>query len=240
MERACQEGHGRRRHRDAVHARRSRRVGARRRAEARHQHGRGLHKTLLAAKSIGYSRGCSGEHAAEGIAQLGLTEQLKPKVTAHRRRHGPGHVLPGARRLRDRHPADQHHGRRARHRLCRAGARLAWTSRARTASALLTVSKEQDAARAMIKFMTSPEGACRSCARCMNCRPELTRRGGCHVELVSRGRPRRRHRGRAAAGARRRTHHPGIARLDLRRARHGRRLRARERPQGDRPPGDAT
>ncbi|MGH8732721.1 MAG: substrate-binding domain-containing protein, partial [Burkholderiales bacterium] len=36
--------------------------------------------TLLAAKSIGYSRGCSGQHVAEGIAQLGLTEQLKPKI----------------------------------------------------------------------------------------------------------------------------------------------------------------
>src|SRR6266567_5018596 len=35
---------------------------------------------LLAAKSIGYSRGCSGEHVAQGIAQLGLTEQLKPKI----------------------------------------------------------------------------------------------------------------------------------------------------------------
>ncbi len=36
--------------------------------------------TLLAAKSIGYSRGCSGLHVADGIAQLGLTEQLKPKI----------------------------------------------------------------------------------------------------------------------------------------------------------------
>src|SRR5206468_3103364 len=35
---------------------------------------------LLAAKSIGYSRGCSGTHVAEGIAQLGLTEQLKNKT----------------------------------------------------------------------------------------------------------------------------------------------------------------
>ena len=35
---------------------------------------------LLAAKSIGYSRGCSGQHTADGIAQLGLTEQLKPKI----------------------------------------------------------------------------------------------------------------------------------------------------------------
>ena len=36
--------------------------------------------TLLAAKSIGYSRGCSGTHVAEGIAKLGLTEQLKAKT----------------------------------------------------------------------------------------------------------------------------------------------------------------
>ena len=35
---------------------------------------------LLAAKSIGYSRGCSGTHTEEGIAQLGLTEQLKAKT----------------------------------------------------------------------------------------------------------------------------------------------------------------
>lgn len=35
---------------------------------------------LLAAKSIGYSRGCSGTHIAEGIEQLGLTAQLKSKT----------------------------------------------------------------------------------------------------------------------------------------------------------------
>ena len=35
---------------------------------------------LLAAKSIGYSRGCSGTHVAEGIAELGLTEQLKART----------------------------------------------------------------------------------------------------------------------------------------------------------------
>ena len=35
---------------------------------------------LLAAKSIGYSHGCSGTHAAEGIAKLGLTEALKSKT----------------------------------------------------------------------------------------------------------------------------------------------------------------
>lgn len=37
-------------------------------------------QALLAAKSIGYSRGCSGQHVAEGIAQLGLTERIKTKV----------------------------------------------------------------------------------------------------------------------------------------------------------------
>src|SRR5262244_3818462 len=36
--------------------------------------------TLLAAKSIGYSRGCSGTNIGEGIEQLGLTEQLKNKT----------------------------------------------------------------------------------------------------------------------------------------------------------------
>src|SRR5207249_5032829 len=36
--------------------------------------------TLLAAKSIGYSRGCSGTNVGEGIEQLGLTEQLKDKT----------------------------------------------------------------------------------------------------------------------------------------------------------------
>ena len=35
---------------------------------------------LLAAKSIGYSFGCSGTHIAEGIEKLGLTEQLKAKT----------------------------------------------------------------------------------------------------------------------------------------------------------------
>lgn len=35
---------------------------------------------LLAAKSIGYSRGCSGTNIAEGIARLGLTQQLKART----------------------------------------------------------------------------------------------------------------------------------------------------------------
>jgi molybdate transport system substrate-binding protein len=35
---------------------------------------------MLAAKSIGYSRGCSGTHAAAILEKLGITEQLQPKV----------------------------------------------------------------------------------------------------------------------------------------------------------------
>ena len=35
---------------------------------------------LLAAKSIGYSRGCSGTNAAAGIKELGLAEALKAKT----------------------------------------------------------------------------------------------------------------------------------------------------------------
>jgi molybdate transport system substrate-binding protein len=36
---------------------------------------------LLAAKSIGYSRGCSGTNIGAGIAQIGLTDAVKSKTT---------------------------------------------------------------------------------------------------------------------------------------------------------------
>jgi len=42
---------------------------------------------LRAAESIGYSRGCSGTHTAEGIAELGLTQELASKTT--RTTNGP-------------------------------------------------------------------------------------------------------------------------------------------------------
>ena len=112
--------------------------------------------TLLAAKSIGYSRGCSGTNVAEGIAQLGLTEQLKGKTiftsggpVADALARGdfevgiqqtnimvgvPGTVyvgpLPGS--LNKPCPSSV---------------------------AVLTTSKEADAARAMIRFMISPQAA---------------------------------------------------------------------------------
>ncbi len=112
--------------------------------------------TLLAAKSIGYSRGCSGTNVGQGIAELGLTDQLKAKtkftaggpVTDYLARGefeigiqqtnimvgvaGTDYVgpLPGA--LNKPCPSSV---------------------------AVLTASKEQDAARAMIRFMISPEAA---------------------------------------------------------------------------------
>ena len=112
--------------------------------------------TLLAAKSIGYSRGCSGTNVAEGIAQLGLTEQLKAKtmfttggpVTDYLAR-GDFEIgiqqtnimvgVPGTR-------------------LCRAAARLSEQA-VPIECRVLTISKEPDAAREMIKFMISPEAA---------------------------------------------------------------------------------
>src|SRR5262245_22492675 len=35
---------------------------------------------MLAAKSIGYSRGCSGQHAAAVLQKLGIAEQIKDKI----------------------------------------------------------------------------------------------------------------------------------------------------------------
>jgi molybdate transport system substrate-binding protein len=112
-------------------------------------------KTLLAAKSIGYSSGCSGVHAADGFEKLGLTEKLKPKLTVTTSGKGPVtlylargdfelgiqqvNIMVGA-------PGTDFVGP------VPAGVDKPCPN----GVALLTVSKEQDAARAMIKFMTSP------------------------------------------------------------------------------------
>ena len=111
---------------------------------------------LLAAKSIGYSRGCSGTHVAEGIAQLGLAEQLKAKtkfttggpVTEFLARGDfeigiqQTNIMVGV-------PGTDYVGPLpgSLNRPCPSSV------------ALLTISKEPDAARAMITFMISPAAA---------------------------------------------------------------------------------
>ena len=111
---------------------------------------------LLAAKSIGYSRGCSGTNVGEGIAQLGLTGQLKDKTSFTT--NGPvtdylargdfeigiqqTNIMVGV-------PGTDYVGP--------VPGNL--NKPCRSDVGLLTASKQPDAARAMIKFMASPEAA---------------------------------------------------------------------------------
>jgi molybdate transport system substrate-binding protein len=111
---------------------------------------------LLAAKSIGYSRGCSGTHAAQGIEKLGLVDALKPKTVYTT--EGPvveflakgnfdvgiqqTNIMVGA-------PGTEY-----------VGALPGFLNDPCPSSvALMVGSKEPEAARAMIKFMSSPEAA---------------------------------------------------------------------------------
>jgi len=115
---------------------------------------------LIAAKSIGYSFGCSGTHVAEGIEKLGLTEQLKAKTvrTGGAAAGGPvtdylargefeigiqqTNIMVGV-------PGTDYVGPvpGAINKPCQSNV------------ALLTGSKEPEAARAMIAFMVSPAAA---------------------------------------------------------------------------------
>src|SRR5438876_1897760 len=112
--------------------------------------------TLLAAKSIGYSRGCSGTNVGEGIAQLGLTKQLKD--TTSFTTGGPvsdylargdfetgiqqTNIIVGV--------PETDYG----------GPLPGFLNKPCPSSVgLLTNSKEPEAARAMIRFMISPEAA---------------------------------------------------------------------------------
>jgi molybdate transport system substrate-binding protein len=115
-------------------------------------------KALVAAKSIGYSRGCSGDNAAKGIEQLGLTEQLKPKIVMTGGGTGPvtfflargdfelgiqqTNIMVGA-------PGTDFVGPVPGH----------LNLPCPNSVGLLTVSKEREAAQALIKFMISPAAA---------------------------------------------------------------------------------
>jgi molybdate transport system substrate-binding protein len=111
---------------------------------------------LLAAKSIGYSRGCSGTHIAEGIEKLGLTERLKPKTVFT----GGGPVVEYLAR------GDFEVGIQQTNIMVGAagtdyvGALPGFLNKPCPSSvAVMAGSKEQDAARAMVRFMISPEAA---------------------------------------------------------------------------------
>jgi molybdate transport system substrate-binding protein len=111
---------------------------------------------LLNAKSIGYSRGCSGTNIGKGIEELGLTEALKAKTVFTG--NGPvtdflakgdfeigiqqTNIMVGV-------PGVDYVGPLpgALNKPCQSNV------------AVMTVSKEPEAARAMIRFMVSPEAA---------------------------------------------------------------------------------
>jgi molybdate transport system substrate-binding protein len=112
--------------------------------------------TLLAAKSIGYSRGCSGTNIAEGIAQLGLTEQLKARTiftsggpVTDALARGDFEIGIQQTNIMVGVPGTDY-----------VGPLPGLLNKPCPSSvALLTVSKQQDAAREMIRFMISPEAA---------------------------------------------------------------------------------
>lgn len=111
---------------------------------------------LLAAKSIGYSRGCSGTHAAEGIAQLGLTERLKAKTTLTAGGPVTDYLARGDFEL----GIQQTNIMVGVAGTDYVGPLPGFLNKPCPSSvALVTTSKEPDAARAMITFMVSPAAA---------------------------------------------------------------------------------
>jgi molybdate transport system substrate-binding protein len=113
-------------------------------------------RTLLAAKSICYSFGGSGSVAARAIEKLGIAEQLTPKTIRSEGGPAAGYVargeaemaiqqvnvskpIPGTDYVGDL-PADLH-------------------EYVVFPIAIMAVSKEQEAARALITFVTSPQAA---------------------------------------------------------------------------------
>ena len=111
---------------------------------------------LLAAKSIGYSHGCSGTHIAQGIAKLGLTEPLKAKTIFT----DDGPVVDYVRR------GDVEIGIQQTNIMAGVPGTdfvgplpAALNDPCPSSVGLLTGAKSPDAARAMIAFMASPEAA---------------------------------------------------------------------------------
>ena len=111
---------------------------------------------LLAAKSIGYSRGCSGTNIGKGIEELGLTEQLKAKTVFT----GNGPVTDYLARGDFEIGIQQTNIMAGVPGVDFVGPLPGFLNKpCQSNVAVMTVSKEPDAARAMIKFMISPEAA---------------------------------------------------------------------------------
>jgi molybdate transport system substrate-binding protein len=115
---------------------------------------------LLAAKSIGYSYGCSGTHVAEGIEKLGLTDALKAKTVRTGSGGRGGAVTDYVAR------GDVEIGIQQTNIMVGVpgtdyvGVPPGFLNNPCQADvALMTVSKQTEAARAMIRFMVSPEAA---------------------------------------------------------------------------------
>ncbi|MSO81882.1 MAG: ABC transporter substrate-binding protein [Acidobacteria bacterium] len=116
----------------------------------------GYKAALLAAKSIGYSRGCSGTNIGEGIAQLGLTEPLKARTifttggpVTDALARGDFEIGIQQTNIMVGVPGTDY-----------VGPLPGFLNKPCASSvAVLTASKEPDAARAMIRFMISPEAA---------------------------------------------------------------------------------
>jgi len=112
---------------------------------------------LLRAKSIGYSRGCSGTNIGKGIAELGLTEQLKAKTSFT---GGNGPVTDYLKRGEFEIGIQQTDIMAGIPGIDLVGPLPgSMNKRCQSNVGLVTTSKEPEAARAMIKFMISPEAA---------------------------------------------------------------------------------
>jgi molybdate transport system substrate-binding protein len=110
--------------------------------------------TLIAAKSIGYSRGCSGTNIGKGIEELGLTEQLKAKTIFTGNGPVTDYLAKGDFEIGIQQtnimvgvPGVDFVG----------ALPVPINKQCQSDVAVMTVSKEPAAARAMIAFMTSPE-----------------------------------------------------------------------------------
>jgi molybdate transport system substrate-binding protein len=109
---------------------------------------------LLGAKSIGYSRGCSGTHVADGIKELGLIDALKAKTVITDGGPVVEYLAKGAFDLGIQQtnimvgaPGTEYVG-------IPPGP---MNKPCPSSVGLLSISKEPEAARALIRFMLSPE-----------------------------------------------------------------------------------